>query len=132
MRQLIEYKGPFAANSTISVPAEYNTVYTHLGINYTKPRSNFIPIMEEKIKEPIIETTEDGEDIVLGTQHRYVPTDTYRELQRNADIRINNKDYILNQNGVLEFDVLGETSWEIRFLRSFPAETIVDIIIETI
>lgn len=119
MRKLLQYTGPFAANSTISIPAEYGTTYTHLGINYIKPKPSFYPV---------INMYNDEES---NAHNIYFSTDEYRPLRRDNDIRINQKNYILNQNGVLEFDALGETSWEIQFLHSFPAETIVDIIIET-
>lgn len=119
MRKLIQYTGPFAANSTISVPAEYGTIYTHLGINYIQQKPSFYPVRESR------------DDEESKARNIYYSTGEYRSIARENDIRVNQKNYVLNQNGVLEFDALEETSWEIQFLHSFPAETIVDIIIET-
>lgn len=113
MRKLIQYTGPFAANSTISVPAEYGTTYTHFGINYIKPKPSFFPVRDKK-----------KHDI-------YYSTGDYRSVNRGYDIQVNQQNYVLNQNGVLEFDALEAISWEIKFLKDFPAETIIDIIIET-
>lgn len=112
MSQLIQYKGPFQSGSRITVPAQIGTIYIHIGIQEPKPRPSFIP-KEKSYDDKMAELT-----------------GSYGDVTPRQDISINGQVYHLNQNGILEFDDLGEIEWNIRFLRYFPPETIVDIIID--
>lgn len=113
MVELIQYKGPFQSGYKITVPAQIGTIYTHIGIQVIKPKPSFVPASE---------VLEDGKITTL--------TGEYRAIEPREEIAINGIKYHLNQNGILEFDGLGEIEWNIQFLTSFPPETIVDIIRE--
>lgn len=45
----------------------------------------------------------------------------------SADIIANDKEYRINDKGILEFDETAELTWNIKFLKDMPFEAIIDI-----
>lgn len=96
--QLIQYKGPFTAGESFTVPAQYDYTYVHIGIQF--PNIQPIAYITDGATTADVEIGEmDG-----GT----VP-------------------YRINETGILEFDGLAQNSWRIRFLKDIPMEGIIDI-----
>ena len=109
--ELKQYKGPFAAGSTITVPAQTGYTWVHIGIQIPKIQPMTIP--QTKLSNNNKTTTKTG---------------SYRPSYSNVKISINDTSYQLNANGILEFDGLSEIEWNIRFLSNLPAEAIIDIV----
>lgn len=100
--KIIQYKGPFTAGQSIEVPADYDYVYVHIGIQI--PFRQPIAYITDSVTTPDIELGEmDGGTI----------------------------GYRVNETGILEFDELAQNSWRIRFLKDVPMETIIDIAYST-
>lgn len=104
--KLIQYKGPFTAGDVITIPAEYDTTYVHIGIQIPN-------------RQPIA--------------YYHNPEDTSEAYPYSADIELGEADggtigYAVNEKGILEFDELAQNSWRIRFLKDVPMETIIDIL----
>lgn len=111
--ELIQYKGPFYNGQYIKVPSKIGTTYVHIGIQIVRPEPSFIRKM------------------VYNDDHtKYEYIDDFREIHSKNVVSINGINYSLNQNGILEFDDLGEIGWEIKFLTNLPPETIIDIIVD--
>lgn len=110
--ELRQVKGPFSSGQVITIPAELGYSYVHIGIQVPKT---------QPITVPVISVSADGKTFAE------IPNQ-YRETSPAANLSINNMTYQLNAAGILEFDGLSEVEWTIRFLRSFPAETIIDIV----
>lgn len=85
---------------TISIPAQYDYTYVHIGIQ--------IPFCQ-----PItyITSGETSPDLVIGR------SDNTERIE-----------YRVNETGILEFDDLAENSWRIQFLKNIPMEGIIDIV----
>lgn len=111
--KLVQYKGPFYQGSTITIPPQINYTYVHIGIQTPKVQPMTIPITK---------ISNDGKKMIKTSEYRAV------EPLKLTKIKINNKDYIINENSILEFDDLAEIEWVIRFEHSFPPETIIDVV----
>lgn len=113
MKQLIQYVGPFQSGQEINIPSKIGTTYIHIGIQtMEKKEPSFIP-----------------ETKIIDEKHS-IKTGSYRPMKPRDEISINGQIFHLNDHGILEFDDLGEIGWTIKFLRYFPPETIIDIIIQ--
>lgn len=98
LQQLV---GPFEKNSSISF-SNLGAEYVHIGVQIP----NRPPVSWKNDKN---EWTSDG--------------------ALSPDIQINNVNYSVNKNGILEFDgELASGQISLKFLKRFPANTIVDII----
>lgn len=96
--KIIQYIGPFTAGQSITVPAEYDCEYVHIGIQFP-------------FRQPIAYITDSAvtPDLEIGSMDgSSIP-------------------YRINDTGILEFDNLAQTSWRIRFLKDMPFEGIIDI-----
>ena len=112
--KLMQYKGPFASGRRITIPAQTGYTYVHIGIQV--PKTQPITVPQTRLTNNNKTTIETGE---------------YRSMRPDARILINGETYQLNVADILEFDGLSEIDWEIQFLDSFPAETIIDIVRRT-
>ena len=111
---LVQYKGPIKSGSRITVEPEMGKKYVHIGIQVPKIQSYAVPV-----------TT-----VSLDGKVTTVVPDSWRETQATVDIMINNQVFNYSPSGILEFDGLSETEWDIQFLDDAPAETIIDIVRE--
>lgn len=101
--KIVQYNGPFKAGDTITIPAEYDCSYIHIGIQI--PKRQPIAYTKETAATPDLEIGEmDGGSV----------------------------SYRVNETGILEFDDLAQNSWRIRFLKDVPKETIIDIMYSTV
>lgn len=107
--ELIQYKGPFSTSDRIIIEPQIGESYVHIGIQV--PKIQPITIPETKVSNDTI-----------------IKTGKYRPATEDVKISINNKTYQLSDTGILEFDGLSETGWDIRFLTNLPAEAIIDIV----
>ena len=95
--KLVQYSGPFNANETITIPAEYGTTYVHIGVQ--------VPY-----RYPIAHTDERlSADLEIGSS--------------SADY----KSFRINDRGILEFEDITNASMHVKFLKNLPMESIVDI-----
>lgn len=116
---LTQFKGPFYSNQVITIPAEPGYTYVHIGIQVPK---------RQPIAVPVTTVSRDGKTTT--------PTGEWRNMAGKMDpiIQINdgnNQQFVLNECDVLEFDGLSEIAWTIRFLKTLPAESIIDIVRRT-
>lgn len=109
--ELVQYKGPFAAGSRLTVPAQFGYTYVHIGIELPKSQPIGVP-----------------ETILSNNNKTTTSTGRYRAVRSTAKLEINGTEYQINANDILEFDDLAEVEWNIRFLSNLPAETIIDIV----
>ena len=121
---LIQYKGPFYRNQVIEVPAEPGYTYVHIGIQVPKRQPIGVPVT--RVSEDGKTTTETGEWRPFN--HGSATSPSYGQ---EPIVQINGEQYQLSQADILEFDGLSEVSWTIRFLKTLPAESIIDIVRKT-
>lgn len=98
--KLLQFHGPFTTGTPITVPANYDYEYVHIGIQ--------IPD-----RQPI------AADCLIGNN-----STPDVEIGSTANDRMQ---YKINESNILEFDGLAQVSWYIRFLKNVPKETIIDI-----
>lgn len=108
---LVQYKGPFLRNQVITVPAVTGYSYVHIGIQVPKRQPIGVPVT--KVSKDGKTTTETGE---------------WRSFKEDPIVQINGEQYQLNECDILEFDGLSEIDWTIQFLKTLPAESIIDIV----
>ena len=109
--KVVQYHGPFSAGDRIIIPAEMGTTWVHIGIQVPKNQPITIP-----------------QTRLTNNNKTTVKTGSYRESRENPIISINGKTFQMNESDILEFDGLSEIEWTIQFLKSLPAETIIDIV----
>lgn len=112
---LIQYKGPFARNQVITVPANPDYSYVHIGIQVPK---------RQPIGIPVTEVSDDGKTTSIVENE-------WRPMSQDPIVQINGVDYQLNRHDILEFDGLSEVSWRIVFRKNLPSESIIDIVRKT-
>lgn len=83
----------------------------------------------QPIAVPVTIVSQDGKTTTIVS-------DRWRDMRGKMDpiVQINdgnNQQFTLNECDVLEFDGLSEVSWTIRFLKTLPAESIIDIVRRT-
>lgn len=111
---LVQYKGPFKSGSRITIEPEVGKRYVHIGIQVPKIQSYAIPV-----------TT-----VSADRKTTTIIPDSWRETRPSIKITINGQPFEYSPSGILEFDGLSETEWNIQFLDDAPAETIIDIVRE--
>lgn len=99
--ELIQYIGPFSAGDVITIPAQYDYSYVHIGVQI--PNRQPIAYLTDSAVTPDLEIGESSGSTIP---------------------------YRVNETGILEFDGLAQNSWRIRFLKDIPMESIIDIAYE--
>lgn len=112
---LIQYKGPFLRSQVITVPADPDYKYVHIGIQVPKT---------QPIAIPVTEVSENGKETTIIENE-------WRPFREDPIVQINGMDYQLNSNDILEFDGISEVTWRIVFKKNLPAESIIDIVRKT-
>jgi hypothetical protein len=82
--KLLQYSGPFAANTRIEVPVENNVKAVHLGIQ--NPHSPHIGYYTEKSLAPVIRITGETDDAYVLNYNDILEFDNISEP--NLDIQI--------------------------------------------
>lgn len=97
--QVVQYKGPFSAGEVITIPAQYDYEYVHIGIQL--PHRQPIAYITDSAVTPDLEFGSDANNMMP---------------------------YHVNECNILEFDEISQLSWRIRFLKDIPMEGIIDIV----
>lgn len=98
--KIVQYRGPFTTSDRITIDPEYDRTWVHIGIQIPE-------------RQPIAYTY-------------------YTQAPPQPDLSIGELDggtisYRVNDTGILEFEEIAQNSWQIRFNRDLPVETIIDI-----
>lgn len=56
------------------------------------------------------------------------PIAAWKSKEYSPDLTINGNPYAVNENGILEFDGTSEISFTVKFNKTLPPETILDVI----
>ena len=142
----LQYRGPYAADEKIKVKLPETCKIKKIGIS--RPHKRSVPIMaycnneilklekeELELQYSIYEAagltdTDEAKKIKSRLKGLEDYFDYFNPALPTANIYINNKEYILTDNNILEFDNLNTSSLNIKWLQDVNSEAVIDIMYE--
>lgn len=122
--ELRQIRGPFHQGERVTMEPTYGYTYAQIGIQIPHRQPIAVPqtylTSDNKITVIVEDTWREPKRY---TDNTYT---TLGGLMISPDVRINGKEYVINQCDILEFDELEAESFTIEFLKELPAETIFD------